>query len=356
MVSIGLVNYFFMEPVHSFHVFSDGHRLSLVMFTLMGALFAFSLHRMQTTTARQLAAAGRFRTLFEEAPLGVALIDSHTGRIYEINPRFAEIAGRAREDMVTIDWMSITHPDDIQPDLDNMARLNAGDIPGFQMDKRYLKPDGTVVWISMTIAPVSVAPGESPRHLCMIGDITERLRAEATLRQEELFSQAMIDSIPGIFYVFDEHGHYLRWNARQRDLILGHLDDERLSHTPVLESVHPEDRDRIGGHIADLFASGKNQTVAGRVLLRGGPDFRWFLLNGKRLIIDGKPYLVGTGLDITDQRQVEERLRESEAQFRRWPIPPRSLSTCRRVASSVSSTSTPRESGCSAIRRRRSRR
>src|SRR5450759_162619 len=121
----------------------------------------------------------RFRTLFYEAPLGIALVDSHTGQIYEANGRFAEIAGRTRAEMKTIDWMDITHPDDVQKDLDQLARLNAGEIPGFQMDKRYLRPDGSVVWVGMTIAPLDEPDLHLKRHLCMVvEDITVRKQAE----------------------------------------------------------------------------------------------------------------------------------------------------------------------------------
>ena len=123
----------------------------------------------------------RFRTIFEEAPLGVALIDSLDGRIHAVNPRFAEIAGRTRAEMAVIDWMSITHPDDVQEDLDNMALLNAGRIPGFSMNKRYLRPDGSAVWINMTIAPMIAEDGGRPRHLCMIEDITARKQTEQLL-------------------------------------------------------------------------------------------------------------------------------------------------------------------------------
>jgi len=119
----------------------------------------------------------RMKTIFEEAPLGIVLIDSFTGHIYEVNRRFAEIVGRTREEMATIDWMSITHSDDVQEDLDNMALLNAGKIPGFTMQKRYIHSNGSVVWINMTIAKFSVVENIT-RHLCMIDDITERKRAQ----------------------------------------------------------------------------------------------------------------------------------------------------------------------------------
>ncbi len=122
-----------------------------------------------------------FETMFMQAPLGIALIDSLTGQIHEVNPRFAEIAGRPMAAMASIDWLQITHPDDVQADLDNMALLNAGKISGFQMEKRYLHPDGTAVWIDMTIAPLKVEDSVHPRHLCMIQDITERKAAESTI-------------------------------------------------------------------------------------------------------------------------------------------------------------------------------
>ncbi len=130
-----------------------------------------------------------FKTMFNQAPLGIALIDSLTGRVYSVNPMFAKIAGRTIDEMMTIDWMSITHPDDVQADLDNMALLNAGEIPGFQMEKRYLKRNGTPVWINMTIAPIYVEDKTHPRHLCMIEDITERKAIEQKINQLAYYDQ-----------------------------------------------------------------------------------------------------------------------------------------------------------------------
>jgi diguanylate cyclase (GGDEF)-like protein/PAS domain S-box-containing protein len=140
------------------------------------------------------ASEERFKTMFVQAPLGIALIDSLTGHIYEVNPRFAEIAGRTMEEMAHIDWLQITHPDDVQADLENMALLNVGKINGFQMEKRYRHPDGTVVWIDMTIAPLNAKDKAHARHLCMIQDITERKAAERTItRLNRVY--AMLSSI-----------------------------------------------------------------------------------------------------------------------------------------------------------------
>ncbi|MCX6082783.1 MAG: PAS domain S-box protein [Chloroflexi bacterium] len=129
------------------------------------------------------ASQERFKTIFEQAPLGIALIDPLNGHIYEANPRFAEIAGRSLEDMANIDWMNSAHSDDMQADRDNIARLNAGLINGYRMDALYVRPAGLAVWINMTIARLQVDDQAQPRHLCMIEDITERKRAEELIRK-----------------------------------------------------------------------------------------------------------------------------------------------------------------------------
>jgi two-component system CheB/CheR fusion protein len=157
----------------------------------------------------------RFKRLFVEAPLGIAQIESLTGKICDVNPMFAKIAGRTMEDMARIDWMSITHPDDVQGELDQMALLSAGKIEGFQMQKRYLHPDGAVVWINMTISPLKVEDQAAPRHLCMIEDITERRHAEDSLRQanDVLRLAVVVRDAQDAITLQDLDGRTMAWNS-----------------------------------------------------------------------------------------------------------------------------------------------
>lgn len=144
----------------------------------------------------QVQSEKRFRTIFDESPLGIALIDSLTGHIYEVNHKFAKIAGRSLNQMATIDWMSITHPDDIQEDLDNMKSMNTGKTTGFNMDKRYIKPDGSYTWINLTVTPMTVEDKNKPCHLAMIKEIDERKINETFIQFQSEILQIVAQEVP----------------------------------------------------------------------------------------------------------------------------------------------------------------
>jgi diguanylate cyclase (GGDEF)-like protein/PAS domain S-box-containing protein len=124
----------------------------------------------------------RFKTMFLQAPLGIALIDAINGEYCEVNPRFAEIVNRSMEDILQLTWMDITHPSDLKANLNKMALLNAGELNCFQEEKRYLCPDHTSIWVNLTISPLMVDTGLQPRYLSMIEDITARKLAESRVK------------------------------------------------------------------------------------------------------------------------------------------------------------------------------
>jgi len=169
---------------------------------------------MQQVEADLRKSAELYKKIFFEAPLGIAMIDSISGHCCEFNANFPKIAGRTAEEMAHIDTLNITHPDDIQKELDNMALMNSGKISDFQMEKRYIRPDGTAVCLNMTVASVSGEDAASPRHLCMIEDITERKQAEeAMLKTHDMLRLAVVtnDSRDAIT-VQDLDGRIIAWN------------------------------------------------------------------------------------------------------------------------------------------------
>ena len=163
----------------------------LLVYTAGYLLWRRERERRELAALRaQRAAESRFRVIFEQAPLGVALRDSHSGRIIEANPGFAAIVGRPPTDLVGLDPLTITHPEDVRESRDYMLRLRRGEIGAYQQNKRYLRPDGSVVWASMICAPVQVETEETPRHLAIIEDITARKALERELREAHAAAEA----------------------------------------------------------------------------------------------------------------------------------------------------------------------
>lgn len=123
-----------------------------------------------------------FRALFEQAAVGVARIETDSGRFDRINRRYGDIVGYSEREMYSLTFQQLTHPDDLGADLDNMRRLTAGEIREFSMEKRYFHKDGHPVWVNLTVSPLW-APGEKPTyHIAVVQDITERKQIEERVR------------------------------------------------------------------------------------------------------------------------------------------------------------------------------
>jgi len=137
----------------------------------------------------QTESEGRFSAIFEQAAVGVAQIDSHTGEFTLINNKYCEIAGYSREEMSSTTFQAITHPEDLALDLSNMEKLRAGEIREFSMEKRYIRKDGSLVWVNLTVSPGWSPGGKPSYHIAVVEDITQRkILEERLLRVQRLES------------------------------------------------------------------------------------------------------------------------------------------------------------------------
>ena len=125
----------------------------------------------------------RFRTLVEEAPVGVADVEIGPGRFFMVNRRLCEMMGRSEEEMLDTTFMAITHPEDLHLHEEKRALLLAGKIRRYSLEKRYLRKDGETVWANITVSPLWKT-GEAPvRRITVVEDITERKRVEEVLQR-----------------------------------------------------------------------------------------------------------------------------------------------------------------------------
>lgn len=139
-----------------------------------------------------------FKAVFTEAPLGICIIDAGTGLYLRVNPMLARIAGRDPEELAGTDWKTITHPDDVQAQSEYMRTLSSGDRKIFSVEKRYLRPDGSVAWAKLTATPLPSFDNSHPQYLGMVEDISAAKAAEQEKAQlEEQLRQSQKMEIAG---------------------------------------------------------------------------------------------------------------------------------------------------------------
>ncbi|PLX20262.1 MAG: hypothetical protein C0599_09380, partial [Salinivirgaceae bacterium] len=216
--------------------------------------------------------------------------------------------------MSNIDWMSITHPDDVQEDLDNMALLNAGKIDGFNMQKRYIKPDGSYVWINMTIAPMVVQKNQEPRHLCMIEDITEQKEMVQSLKMSEEKLRNIFENSTNIFYSHNTD-HVLTYVSPQVEDILGYTQDEVKGNWANFTSDNPINE--LGfQYTLKAIETGKRQPLYNLELVKKSGEKVWVEVRETPIVENGKVVsIVGSVVDITERIEAIQ-VKESEARFK----------------------------------------
>jgi diguanylate cyclase (GGDEF)-like protein/PAS domain S-box-containing protein len=127
----------------------------------------------------------RFRTLVEQAAVGVAEIEMSTGRFFTVNRRLCEMVGRTEEELLATTFQAITHPEDIHLHEQKTALLAAGKIGHYDLEKRYLRKDGGIIWVNIAVSPLWKL-GETPGcNMIVVEDITDRKRMEIALMESE---------------------------------------------------------------------------------------------------------------------------------------------------------------------------
>jgi PAS domain S-box-containing protein len=129
----------------------------------------------------------RFRTVYERSPLGIALIDSATGKFLQVNPKYCEIAGRSEAELLQGGIFAITHPDDIGKSEQYLREMAENKRAGYELEKRYVRPDGSVRWVNTLVVSLASKADPGRCQMGLVQDITERKQSEqavATLLQE----------------------------------------------------------------------------------------------------------------------------------------------------------------------------
>ncbi len=168
-----------------------------------GKLTGYSGTDMDITVLKQaeealLKSNEEFRAIFEMASIGMFQCDPQTGRWLRVNEKLCRITGYPAAEMLRMKVPDITHPDDRQRDFVEFHRVVRGEVPSHRLEKRYVRKNGELIWVNVNMTVIRDAGGQPVRTMATIEDITDRKRAEDSLRKETLRRQELEQEVLAI--------------------------------------------------------------------------------------------------------------------------------------------------------------
>jgi PAS domain S-box-containing protein len=258
------------------------------------------------------AAEQLFRRAFDDAPIGMALIDLE-GRWLRLNRAISQMLGRSEPELRTMQLSDLNHPDDRRLDRPLIKELLNGRRRSFALEKRYVHADGHLIHALVHVSLMH-GDGERPLYfLCQLVDITERRRAEAERRAVQDRMQAIIDNSPALVIVKDLEQRYLLVNRRWEQItgldgeaVLGKTSGEVLGdRSPAQDDIDREVL--LTGEVRENMA-----TMPGN----DGEEITFLVVKFPLRDAEGQIYAVCTiSTDITERRRSAEERAELEARL-----------------------------------------
>ncbi len=246
----------------------------------------------------------KYRSLLEHASDAIYLVDRR-GNFTQVNKSMCEMTGYTREELLQLNADKIVDPEQLKTD----PVVHAQDLPNRSLirERRFVRKDGKIFDVEINVKMFA-----DNKTFVIARDITDRKRAEELILREKTLSDAIINSLPGVFYLRNEHGKFLRWN-RNLEIVTGYTATE-IESLIVRDVIAPEDVETLKIAAEKAFKDGYAMSEA-KVRTKNGTKIP-FLLTGSPIIYENQLCLIGTGIDILSRIKAEEELRLSEQKYK----------------------------------------
>lgn len=252
----------------------------------------------------------RFRLALDEAPIGMALVGLD-GRFLRVNGVLCEIVGYTREELVGLTFQAITHPNDVDADVALARKLARGEIPRYQLGKRYIRKDGAIVDAMLSASIVRAGDGAPLYYIAQIEDVTDRKRAEDALRRSEAQFRELIEHAPDPIFIADLDGRFTDVNTAACRM-LRYMRGELVGKT-IVDIIPPEDVPRLAEAREFLLVPGRVQVAEWTQKTKDGALVPVEV--SSKIHADGR--WVAFVRDVSERKRNQEALQRSEATLAR---------------------------------------
>jgi len=271
--------------------------------------------RLKDIEAERNANVALFETAFHHAPIGMALV-SLDGRFLRINAAFCDLLGYSAQKMLGLDFQTITHADDLSADLTLLEQLVSGDIPSYQMEKRYMRADGAFLLARLSVSMVTEADGRPKHFIAQVEDLTARRAAKLALAESEQRYRRLANNAPDMVSESTLDG-VLTYVSPACQAVTGFTAEELVGRT-AFSLMHPEDAEKVRAMCRTVLES-KGAIAPWSIELRAQHK------DGRALWLECKPTpaidpdtgrfnaLNDVVRDITQRKTLETELRRAQA-------------------------------------------
>ena len=285
-----------------------------------------ALLRAEQALERQLGEqVMTFEMIMNQAPIGIVIHHFNPARpsagSVKMNRMYAQITGRTAEELRHLSWEDITHPDDIEEERRHIEKLQSGQIDSYSIEKRYIRPDGSVVWVDKIIYPITMPDGELCGHICLIQDISERKSMERALHESERSKSVLLSHLPGLAYRCNYDRDWTMQYVSNGCLSLTGYPPESLLHNRDLsynDIISPEYRDALWAEWERILAQRRPFKHEYEIITAAG-EKKWVLEMGQGIYNEQGEVeaLEGIVLDISDRKAIENALKYNN-EHDRW--------------------------------------
>ena len=273
----------------------------------------FSLERIR----RDLKNQNTFlNTIFNQTQIGIGILQTREDGQYSyirVNDVFKKILGRTEKDLLKEDWQSFTHPEDKKRNLEEFKRIYSGETNSFVMEKRYIRPDGSIVWVRLIVSKLMLTKDNKLSYICLIQDITKEKLSEINFLESERSKKIILSHLPGLAYRCRNDKDWTMEYVSSGCLELtGYLPEALLYNKELSfnEIIAPDYREDIQRKWEYSIKNDLPFKYEYEIITAQG-ERKWVYETGQGVFNKGGEleYLEGIILDISEKKEVENNLR-----------------------------------------------
>lgn len=279
-------------------------------------IFAHDITEREKTENELRKSEARFSSYFHLPFHGVAITSPRKGWI-EVNDRICSMLGYDRDELLSMTWAELTHPEDISAGDEKFESALAGQIDSYSLEKRFVRKDGMVIWTHLDVACVRTPDGEVDYFLAVLADITDRKQSDHQLQESRDYLDHLISSIPDAIFSIKLPERTVEW-ARDTYGVLGHDLDKYIGNTTEWLYRSPEEHQAFGAFIQNAIRDGKDSLITQMEMLNKNGEAVPIEVNATIFYEKGEPVnMIGLIRDISERKKMENDLRQKEEGLRK---------------------------------------